>query len=240
MADDSDSVAKAAFGEHAVPILATEHWGLLSSRSLAFTESFSRVTVFLTVLSASIVSLALVANTAGLGNEFTWAVGLLSPLVLFLGATTYARLIQLNLDDILTVIAMNRLRNAYVSISPEVIPFLTTGWHDDARGLSKSLFLVRARPPKPASQFFITTPTVIAIINGFVAGAAVGLLVQSVAGAPGPAIASGATLMVLGTAFLFRFQFRMVEEMKKLTPRFPSSPDDYSDELGETLDLSDG
>ena len=237
MSDASVSAEDSGFGEHAVTILATEHWGLLATRSLAYTESFSRVTVFLTVLSASIVALALVANTAGLDDEFTWAVGLLAPLVLFLGVTTYARLIQLNLDDILTVMAMNRLRNAYTSIAPEVIPYLTTGWHDDVRGVSKSLFLVRSSPPKPASQFFITTPTVIAIISGFVAGAAIGLLVQRLSESPGLAILSGAATMILGTVFLFRFQFKMVEEMRRLTPRFPSAPSDYSDELGETFEV---
>ena len=61
------------FGEHAATLLATEHWGLLASRSLGYTEAFSRVTVFLTVLSASIVGLALVVNSQGFGDEFLWA-----------------------------------------------------------------------------------------------------------------------------------------------------------------------
>jgi hypothetical protein len=211
--------------------LATEHWGLLSSRSLAYTESFSRVTVFLTALSASIVALALVANTTGLDDEFTWAVALLAPLVLFLGITTYARLIQLNLDDIFTVIAMNRLRNAYVRIAPEVAPFLTTGWHDDVRGLLKSLVLIRSRPVRTRSSVLHSTPTLIAIIDGFVAGATFGLFVQRIAESPGLAIAVGGVFMILLTAFLFRLQFRMVQGMREIAFRFPSSSSDYSDEL---------
>jgi hypothetical protein len=43
-------------------ILATEHWSLLATRSLVYNEVFSRAGIYLTVLSASVVSLALVAR----------------------------------------------------------------------------------------------------------------------------------------------------------------------------------
>ena len=51
-------------GEHAAALLAAEHWSLLSARSLIWSEAQSRVTVFLTVLSASIVALAGVRKIA--------------------------------------------------------------------------------------------------------------------------------------------------------------------------------
>ena len=60
-------------GEHSQPaaanasatriqILATEHWSLLATRSLTYTESFSRVSMFLAVLSGAVISLALLAQ----------------------------------------------------------------------------------------------------------------------------------------------------------------------------------
>ena len=45
------------FGPDGATILATEHWSLLGTRSLIWNEAMSRTTVFLTVLSASIVAL---------------------------------------------------------------------------------------------------------------------------------------------------------------------------------------
>jgi len=52
-------------------ILATEHWSLLASRSLAWNESFSRAGMFLSTLSGGIVALALVAQASAFGDGFT-------------------------------------------------------------------------------------------------------------------------------------------------------------------------
>src|SRR5262245_16445892 len=56
-------------GPHAATILATEHWSLLAARSLIWNEAMSRATVFLTVLSASIIALALLADATGFGSQ---------------------------------------------------------------------------------------------------------------------------------------------------------------------------
>jgi hypothetical protein len=103
---------------HAAAFLSTEHWSLLSARSLAWNESFNRVSVFLTTLSASAVALALVADASGFDNEFKIFSLVLFPIVLFLGIATYVRLVQINLEDIYLVGAMNRLRRAYVESAP--------------------------------------------------------------------------------------------------------------------------
>lgn len=50
-------------------ILATEHWSLLATRSLVWSESFSRSSWFLTVVSGGVVALALVAQATDFGPE---------------------------------------------------------------------------------------------------------------------------------------------------------------------------
>ena len=40
-------------------ILSTEHWSLLSSRALGYTDSFSRANMFFSVLSGTVIALAL-------------------------------------------------------------------------------------------------------------------------------------------------------------------------------------
>jgi hypothetical protein len=47
-----------------VQILATEHWSLLATRQLAWTEAFTRASIFLTVLSALTAVLGVVAALA--------------------------------------------------------------------------------------------------------------------------------------------------------------------------------
>ena len=51
-------------------ILATEHWSLLATRSLTYTEALSRVTIFLAILSGAVIALALVAQADSFGRTF--------------------------------------------------------------------------------------------------------------------------------------------------------------------------
>jgi hypothetical protein len=110
------------FGPHAAQILATEHWSLLATRSLIWNEAMSRATVFLTVLSASIIALALLADATGFGPQTTTLALVLLPVVLLLGVATYARLVQINPEEFQLVLAMNRLRRAYLTIAPQLEP----------------------------------------------------------------------------------------------------------------------
>jgi len=90
-------------------ILATEHWSLLATRSLTYTESLNRVTIFLAILSGAMIALALVAQADRFGPVFVAiAIPLLS-LVLYAGIATVGRLMMLNRDDYRWVIGMNRL-----------------------------------------------------------------------------------------------------------------------------------
>jgi hypothetical protein len=67
----SSAASDRPFGPDGATILATEHWSLLGTRSLIWNEAMSRTTLFLTVLSASIVALALLADATGSGTP-TW------------------------------------------------------------------------------------------------------------------------------------------------------------------------
>ena len=225
------------FSEHAAQLLATEHWSLLASRSMAYNEAFSRVTVFLTVLSAAIVALALVANTSGIGETFRWFCVGLAPLVLFMGITTYVRLVEINLDDLLHVAAMNRLRRAYIDIAPELEKYLMTGWHDDMRGIFKTLLLARSKAPGPGPHFFITTPTVVAVVVASVAASMGALLADWIGASPPVAIGAFAVTLVVAVVSLFAHQFMIVRELRRLKALFPSDPTDYAEELGPTPEL---
>jgi hypothetical protein len=75
-----------------IQILATEHWSLLATRSHnTWNESFARAQMLLSVLAASVIALALVAQATGFGSGFTAFALVLLPVVLLLGVTTYIR-----------------------------------------------------------------------------------------------------------------------------------------------------
>ncbi len=81
-------------------ILATEHWSMLATRSLSWSESFSRAGMFLTVLSGAVVALALVAQATSFSGGFVLFAVLLLPVVLVMGGATFVRLVEINNEDV--------------------------------------------------------------------------------------------------------------------------------------------
>jgi hypothetical protein len=74
-----------------VQILATEHWSLLASRSLAWNESFSRAGMYLSTISGATVALALIAQASDFGDRFRLFALAILPVVLFVGIGTVLR-----------------------------------------------------------------------------------------------------------------------------------------------------
>nr|MBA2278528.1 hypothetical protein [Chloroflexia bacterium] len=119
-----------------VQILATEHWSLLATRSMTWNEMFSRASMYLTVLSAAVVALALVAQATDFDGNFRVFALLLLPVLLILGLGTQIRLGDARGEDVVLVIGMNRLRHAYLELAPELEPYFVTGHHDDEAGIA--------------------------------------------------------------------------------------------------------
>ena len=86
---------------------------------MIWNEATSRTTVSLTVLSASIIALALLADATGFGPQTTTLALVVLPVVLLLGIATYVRLVQINSEEFELVLAMNRLRHAYPRMTPD-------------------------------------------------------------------------------------------------------------------------
>ena len=162
-----------------VQILATEHWSLLAAKDVTYRAVFSRTSIFLTVVSATVVALALVARATEFGDGFSAFALLVLPVALFVGVTTQIRLIEAWIDDFWLVSGMNRLRHAYLEIAPGLEPYFVTGHNDDEQGLYETY------GPGTGNRFYRLlggTSTLVAVINAALAGG-VGGLVAKAAGA---------------------------------------------------------
>jgi hypothetical protein len=114
----SSSAAAAVPAGVRAQLLATEHWSLLATRSQTWSEVMSRIGIHLTVVSASLVVLALVAQASGFGTPFrVLSVGLASA-ALILGTLTGIRVRNASVDDAALLVGMNRLRASYVEMDP--------------------------------------------------------------------------------------------------------------------------
>lgn len=156
-----------------VQILATEHWSLLATRSLTWNEIFSRVTMFMAVLSAFVVAMALVADASGFGIEFLAFAAVVLSVALLLGLLTFIRLGQLNFDDIGHVAAMNRLRHGYLSIAPDVERYFTSRSHDD---IASVLHSYGSGLNRRIGRFVGGVPGIVGILNTVIAGVLAALL----------------------------------------------------------------
>jgi hypothetical protein len=212
-------------GPHAAAILATEHWSLLGTRSLIWNEAQSRATVFLTVLSASIIALALLADATGFGRETATVALVLLPIVFLLGIAAYARLVQINTEEFQLVLAMNRLRHAYLEIEPSLERYFTTGHNDDERGVIATYMLDGPSRRWLVVHFLVNTPTIVATVDAAL-GAAINVLLLHVGEAPPAAEVAGGVIAFAGVwGVLLRLQLHSLRPLRGKTPRFPSRTD---------------
>jgi hypothetical protein len=178
-------------------LLATEHWSLLATRSMTWSEVMSRITVHLTVSSAALVVLALTTQATGFGVAFhILSIGLTS-VILVLGTLTGVRIHNASREDGALILGMNRLRAAYVQMDPGIAEYLVTSQHDDQPGLMMTYTM--GIPRSTMSHVLGSTSTFIHIVNAIVAGALGALIADA---AVGEAWATAPIGLVAGVAFL--------------------------------------
>lgn len=206
-------------------ILATEHWSLLATRSLTFTESIGRVNIFLAILSGAVIALALVAQADRFGPTFISVAILTLLVVLFAGVATIGRLMSLNRDDFRWVVGMNRLRRAYLDLHPELEPNFITSPYDDVPGALQTLGIDPTAGGRLGSALhvFQTLPGMVSVIVAAVA-AAIGALVASAFAIPslGVVLAAAATFVVAVVLLGLWGRRSFGRKDPTLVPRFPS------------------
>ncbi len=207
-------------GPHALQILTTEHWSLLSSRSLGYTESMNRVSMFIAALSGAVVALALVAQATDFGTGFHAFALVLLPVVWFLGFVTILRLGQVNREDAMWVQGMNRIRHAYLELAPELEPYFVTSSHDDPRGVLTSSLAVSELPKY---QGFVSVPGVVAVLDAVVAGAIAGIAALASGAGTGLVLGLGGAGFVLSLAGFAALAVRSIAAAQRtFVVRFPS------------------
>jgi hypothetical protein len=163
-------------------LLATEHWSLLASRSTTQSEVLTRIAIFLTLVSAGLLALGLLGNATQFRGWFgVAALGILLLLAL-LGLITQLRAFNTATDDLMYVIAMNRLRGAYLDLDPGLERYLVSSANDDQAGVEQTYYAFGPR----RSQVFASSMMIITVVEAAVLGLLAG----------GVAVASGADIIV--------------------------------------------
>ena len=209
----------------AITLLTTEHWSLLSARTLAYNEALTRGSMFLTFLSMSFVALALLSQTMAFGDEFLIVTAVVLAFDLVIGLTTYGRINGANVDDLRAVHGMARIRHGYVEIAPLLDRYFTTPTHDDVASLM-SVY----GTPGPKSRIgdllygFTTSGGMIGLINSLVGGVlvAVAAILFGVSGEWALWIGVAGGIALLGIIVVSTFG-RVAHDRAGLESVFPAS-----------------
>ncbi|HEV2014538.1 MAG TPA: hypothetical protein VGR77_11750 [Candidatus Dormibacteraeota bacterium] len=209
-------------------ILATEHWSLLATRSLTYSEALSRVTIFLAILSGALIALALVAQADRFGPTFISIAIPMLAVVMFTGIATIARLMALNRDDYRWVIGMNRLRHAYLELHPELARHFVASPYDDLPGALQTLGIDDVTAGRRLGTVFHVPQTLPGMLTVIVAavGGAIGALAALAFAVPPPAIGlAAAAAFVVAVVLMGIWGRRSIKRFgPSLEPRFPSPP----------------
>jgi hypothetical protein len=202
-------------------LLATEHWSLLASRTTTQAEVLTRISIFLTLTSAGLVSLALAGQAKNFNGMFPLLAMIVLAIVLCLGILTQIRVFNVGFEDLAYVLAMNRLRAAYAEMYPGVRTYLMTSTYDDQPG-SRSTYVMFGRQTGPG-HFAGSSMMLIAVVNAvlvgvFIAGIVASLSVPST-GALVIGLIGGGVYLVLVLLFMDR---RLKRQWASYEPLFRS------------------
>jgi hypothetical protein len=203
-----------------VQLLATEHWSLLASRSTTQNELLVRIAIFLTLVSASVVSLALVGQATDFDHRFAVFAIVLFSILLLVGTLTLLRVSNGSEEDLAYVIGMNRLRAAYAELDVGIDRYFVASTHDDERGIGQTYayFPHSSDLLQPLASSYMFILVVDAVVAGVLAG-----LIASAADGSGVVIAiasaiTGTTYLVAG---LWRFLRRYRVWLRDYEALFP-------------------
>jgi hypothetical protein len=206
-----------------VQMLSTEHWSLLSARSLAYNEAFTRGGMFLTFLSMSFVALALVASAMSIDGDLLTIAAVLLAFDLVIGLGTYGRIIAANHDDYRALHGIARIRHGYTEIAPILEPYFTSSINDDVKGVLVSYGSPATSRTGQLTYALTTSSGMIGLIVALLAGvlAHVVLMIIGLPASVGFVVGAIVVVAVFFALGMFTAHYFRVEQAK-LPVRFPS------------------
>ena len=208
----------------ALTILTTEHWSLLTSRSLVYNEAFARAGMFLTFLTGTLVALGFVSQASGYTREFLLLATALLGFDLFIGLATLGRITGASAEEIRALQGMNRLRHAYLEMVPALEPYFSTSPHDDLAS-TVSIYGTTPAQASPLGDLvhgLTTAPGMVGTITAAVGGAFAAASALLLGAIPIVAIIAGLAAFAILTVVVWRAALRQFQAIERtMEVRFP-------------------
>ena len=219
----------------AIQILSTEHWSVLTARSLAYNEAFVRAGMFLTFLSTSLIALALLADAMAFSDRFLTVAAIVLAFDFVIGVTTFGRISGANADDLRAMHGMARIRHGYIQAAPVVQPYFTTAVHDDPPSVVAGYGTSASGGTLAGILYGLTTSIgmiglIVAMVGGVLAGVLAMLAGVGADAVLWIALLAGVVVFVALVAFVMR---QVPINWAQLDVRFPAVDDDTPSEADD-------
>ncbi|NYJ75594.1 hypothetical protein [Allobranchiibius huperziae] len=209
LSEDSVASGDAPTSEQASALLTaltTQQFALQSAASTTVSEAVGRASIFLGVLSSSLIALGFAASRPEL---LLPSLAVIAPTIFLLGLFTVIRLVDTSGENLLHLTEMAQIRSYYATLAPEASTFfppVSAASTDDALG---GMGLRRSR-----LLSVCTLATMVAFVDGVVGGTTVVLLLQEpLAIAHNIALAGGIAFGAVYLTLFFLYQSRRLSAL---------------------------
>jgi hypothetical protein len=232
LADSDESTTPSVLNDpRALQILTTEHWSLLTARSLVYNEAFARSGMFLAFISATFIVLGLISTATGFSDSFLVVAAVLLTLDLFIGLTSLGRISAAGNEDIRYLQGMNRLRHAYHEMVPGLGPYFITSRYDDFDSTLLAYGPAEMSTWRGIVHGFTTTPAMVAVICSAVGGALLAVLLMLATHDPLLAGVGGGIAFLISVLLAVAIAGRAVADFERtFVANFPKPMDDEKPE----------
>jgi hypothetical protein len=198
--------------------LVTEHFVLQTAASATVSEAAARASLYVFSLSSSLVAMGFASRSPETFRPFAAAI---LPALFVLGLFTIVRLVDTGLENQQSLRGIARIRGYYRTLTPEAALYFSVASGRWPEG-----------PTAPALwsgslvAFLTTAASMIAFINGIVAGTGVTLLANSVLGGDqiGLAVVLGIAATVALMAVFLAYQRWRYRSAEAAAPREEAEP----------------
>ncbi|MGD8626409.1 MAG: hypothetical protein PVJ34_17855 [Anaerolineae bacterium] len=209
--------------ERMAQFLTTEHFTLQGLRNGTISEANGRLGHYLSAVGSGVVALAFVADVSELGMAFFAFSVVIFPTLIFLGIMTLIRLLQVSINDVRSVQAINRIRHFYLEMAPEAERYFSFPHHDDPEAVQRAMM-----PFHSPLQAFASTPGPVIMLNSVLAGAFASILAGGLLRLTlFPVVAIGLVVLVLAIWLHSQIPARIwpQETQEHMQARFPTQKD---------------
>jgi hypothetical protein len=206
-------------GTNDLAILTTEHLTLQSARQQCLQDMQGRSTMFLTVLSASLIAIGFFGNATHFGGGFVFFVLALLSSLWVLGVFTFVRVLQAAIEDAIISLGIARIRHRYTEIAPNLGDSFVRSIHDDFTGINAEMGSGHAW-----WQRLMPTYVVISFVTSVIAGTVVAFTFSETTPMNTAILAAAAiaafTINALGFRVMATHLWRVIDRL--FPARYPS------------------